>query len=440
MNTLQYFLSTLRPAPPPSPRASTSELPISASVAPGERQDASDVPVEVQMDETEAEERRQGVIQDDGEFAAEVERRQDEEGQARLPPHIGVIPPSRRPSWKGKARVAGDAAVLATEDPLRDGATVQTELERGEGVESSFVDEKVPVDQAYNGTVALRDPEKALPSLDTSTVSGKPHAASSSPAWPWMTRLARWWPFRLTTSIYVLVRRFLSLFGLPYSPRSGYNALLAPAFSTEHGASADDEKGKGGRTRFVTLALTLSQRSLPQTESRMLSPSPSPTPSPGIPRAPQPPPRLTPKTLVLDLDETLIHSTSRQSSSLVRRAPKGLKMRVVEVVLDGRSTVYTVYKRPWVDFFLRKVRRGSRLRHARVSSGTRADSEEIFCPPGLLLVHRRHLYRLATRVRRTRHRLARRRRWAWRDGRRAVVSGGTSARTVWFCFRLSKRS
>ncbi|TNY17699.1 NLI interacting factor, partial [Rhodotorula diobovata] len=28
---------------------------------------------------------------------------------------------------------------------------------------------------------------------------------------------------------------------------------------------------------------------------------------------------------------------------------------VVEVVLDGRSTVYTVYKRPWVDFFLRKV-------------------------------------------------------------------------------------
>ncbi|KAK9895904.1 hypothetical protein P389DRAFT_144748 [Cystobasidium minutum MCA 4210] len=33
----------------------------------------------------------------------------------------------------------------------------------------------------------------------------------------------------------------------------------------------------------------------------------------------------------------------------------GLKVRVVEVVLDGRSVIYHVYKRPWVDFFLRKV-------------------------------------------------------------------------------------
>lgn len=62
---------------------------------------------------------------------------------------------------------------------------------------------------------------------------------------------------------------------------------------------------------------------------------------------------------MLDLDETLIHSTSRSiglgGSGGKRGAPKGLKTRVVEVVLDGRSTVYTVYKRPWVDFFLRKV-------------------------------------------------------------------------------------
>ncbi|PRQ70201.1 hypothetical protein AAT19DRAFT_11433 [Rhodotorula toruloides] len=91
-----YFLSTLRPAPPPSPRASTSELPISASVASGARKDASDVPVQVQMDEMEG------------------------------------------------------AAILATEDPLRDGATVKTELERGEGIESSFIDEKVPVGQAVD--------------------------------------------------------------------------------------------------------------------------------------------------------------------------------------------------------------------------------------------------------------------------------------------------
>jgi hypothetical protein len=29
---------------------------------------------------------------------------------------------------------------------------------------------------------------------------------------------------------------------------------------------------------------------------------------------------------------------------------------MVEVVLGGRSTLYTVYKRPFVDYFLRKVR------------------------------------------------------------------------------------
>jgi Dullard-like phosphatase family protein len=74
-----------------------------------------------------------------------------------------------------------------------------------------------------------------------------------------------------------------------------------------------------------------------------------------------------PKLLVLDLDETLIHSTSRMNyasgavtSSVDGRSTwnantSGLKVRVVEVVLDGRSVIYHVYKRPWVDFFLRKV-------------------------------------------------------------------------------------
>ncbi|KAJ6515942.1 NLI interacting factor-like phosphatase-domain-containing protein [Mycena sanguinolenta] len=71
-----------------------------------------------------------------------------------------------------------------------------------------------------------------------------------------------------------------------------------------------------------------------------------------------------PKTLVLDLDETLIHSTSRPmhaSSSSTgffglgtfnRNKGSG---RMVEVVLGGHSTLYHVYKRPFVDFFLRTV-------------------------------------------------------------------------------------
>lgn len=76
---------------------------------------------------------------------------------------------------------------------------------------------------------------------------------------------------------------------------------------------------------------------------------------------------LIPKTLVLDLDETLIHSTSRpipwqgsSGSSLLSLGSFGQRNKgaghMVEVVLGGRSTLYHVYKRPFVDFFLRTVR------------------------------------------------------------------------------------
>ncbi|KAG0237502.1 Nuclear envelope morphology protein 1 [Actinomortierella wolfii] len=52
------------------------------------------------------------------------------------------------------------------------------------------------------------------------------------------------------------------------------------------------------------------------------------------------------KTLVLDLDETLIHSTSRGSRS------QGF---MVEVLVDHHACLYYVYKRPHVDYFLKKV-------------------------------------------------------------------------------------
>ncbi|CAA7259717.1 unnamed protein product [Cyclocybe aegerita] len=71
-----------------------------------------------------------------------------------------------------------------------------------------------------------------------------------------------------------------------------------------------------------------------------------------------------PKTLVLDLDETLIHSTSRPippqgGSGILSWGAFGQRKQgaghMVEVVLGGRSTLYHVYKRPFVDFFLRTV-------------------------------------------------------------------------------------
>ncbi|KAJ1990189.1 Nuclear envelope morphology protein 1, partial [Dimargaris cristalligena] len=53
------------------------------------------------------------------------------------------------------------------------------------------------------------------------------------------------------------------------------------------------------------------------------------------------------KTLVLDLDETLIHGTLLCSS--------GSYHQLVEVVVDNVSCLYYIYKRPHVDYFLKKV-------------------------------------------------------------------------------------
>ncbi|CUA77411.1 Nuclear envelope morphology protein 1 [Saccharomyces cerevisiae S288c] [Rhizoctonia solani] len=101
----------------------------------------------------------------------------------------------------------------------------------------------------------------------------------------------------------------------------------------------------------------------------LLTPSASTLPS----RAPTPPIRRQTalhktKTLVLDLDETLIHSTSRPMHAHGSMGGGGLLGlsglfggrrqgggHMIEVVLGGRSTLYHVYKRPFVDFFLRKV-------------------------------------------------------------------------------------
>ncbi|KAF9462595.1 NLI interacting factor-like phosphatase-domain-containing protein [Collybia nuda] len=111
---------------------------------------------------------------------------------------------------------------------------------------------------------------------------------------------------------------------------------------------------KARRTQPVIVAHSL--------ESPSASVSRSSTPLLNTRKSPFP----SPKTLVLDLDETLIHSTSRPllSSTTGGSGLLGLgsfdtrnkgASHMVEVVLGGRSTLYHVYKRPFVDFFLRTV-------------------------------------------------------------------------------------
>ncbi|THH13281.1 hypothetical protein EW146_g6914 [Bondarzewia mesenterica] len=124
----------------------------------------------------------------------------------------------------------------------------------------------------------------------------------------------------------------------------------------------------------VIPALSESQVVLPHPLASSLLPAPSlsrtPTPtlvpSAGLSIVPRKTPFHLPKTLVLDLDETLIHSTSRPMHGMSMGGSGLLSLggfgfgrnksagHMVEVVLGGRSTLYHVYKRPFVDFFLRK--------------------------------------------------------------------------------------
>jgi hypothetical protein len=59
-----------------------------------------------------------------------------------------------------------------------------------------------------------------------------------------------------------------------------------------------------------------------------------------------PPPNLKRKTLILDLDETLVHSTIKTVTH---------HHITVDVMIDGLTCTFYVIKRPHVDIFLKKV-------------------------------------------------------------------------------------
>ncbi|GMG56181.1 unnamed protein product [Ambrosiozyma monospora] len=66
------------------------------------------------------------------------------------------------------------------------------------------------------------------------------------------------------------------------------------------------------------------------------------------------PPQIPMKTLVLDLDETLIHSLCRQNSSILTQN-KGVTLEI-KVNNNSLPTLYRIYKRPYVDEFLNIVK------------------------------------------------------------------------------------
>lgn len=63
------------------------------------------------------------------------------------------------------------------------------------------------------------------------------------------------------------------------------------------------------------------------------------------------PQKIKRKTLVLDLDETLIHSLSQGSP----RTLTNNNSSVIEIKLNNIATLYHVHKRPYCDFFLKEI-------------------------------------------------------------------------------------
>lgn len=59
------------------------------------------------------------------------------------------------------------------------------------------------------------------------------------------------------------------------------------------------------------------------------------------------------KTLILDLDETLVHSV-RLGTTEMNVSPSIIHKNI-EVQCDKQNLIYQVYKRPHVDFFLKTV-------------------------------------------------------------------------------------
>lgn len=148
------------------------------------------------------------------------------------------------------------------------------------------------------------------------------------------------------------------------SPSSSQVLLLNPSYAPSFLITNPKTLRRRGKDPESAGTSTPDYASTPQ---RTLTPTPL--------RSRQPFPT---KTLVLDLDETLIHSTSRTPTASYGQglfSAGGLGFGIgsggigfgiwggkktgpghmVEVVLGGRSTLYHVYKRPFVDYFLKKV-------------------------------------------------------------------------------------
>lgn len=217
--------------------------------------------------------------------------------------------------------------------------------------------------QSENLTPSSSSTAKAISTSPSTTDSLKNNRAIRS-SLDRYHQLARLLPVRLGVHLYILIRRFLSLFGLHII------ILNEPATTTSLEKRPMNQEPRKPLVRS-SLSSIWSKFFPSRQKPRHPSQSPHQPQQGGSHSDKRELFAKRSKTLVLDLDETLIHSTSRlggiggsksksswahsSHSSYGGNGVKDLKVRVVEVVLDGRIVVYHVYKRPWVDFFLKTV-------------------------------------------------------------------------------------
>lgn len=178
-----------------------------------------------------------------------------------------------------------------------------------------------------------------------------------------------------------------------FSPHSHH----ARARSISHGDSAGEETAP---RRSIRIRLFNEYSSKSPKSSSVKSPT-SPSNSSTLrltkyPRSTGPPRPLLAKnppqkTLILDLDETLIHSLSKGG-----RLTSG---HMVEVKLEGQHPIlYYVHKRPYCEEFLRKVCFDSSIGQTKMLGF----NQEIFCA-GIQMVQSGNFYSLGAGVRRPSH-------------------------------------
>ncbi|KAJ7068248.1 NLI interacting factor-like phosphatase [Mycena amicta] len=205
----------------------------------------------------------------------------------------------------------------------------------------------------------------ALSSLQPPSAASTPSLFLETP--PVGTRLD---PIHRTFLVRILVLAWNTLRAAWASLSGGRSRAVAVA---EKDSNTDDEPSEEQASSDSDNPLYMSLRptdpqpetipsprtTLPTPPLLVADPSSSRSPTPTTSTTRRTPFHIMPKTLVLDLDETLIHSTSRPLPS-ARSGFFGLdgnqsSGHMVEVVLGGHSTLYHVYKRPFADFFLRTV-------------------------------------------------------------------------------------